>query len=180
MKRSDFERWKEEVRKIAVRICAATGAWHLREDLVSEGYLALVILSRNHGKIDPPLARKAVKSAMIDFLRSWFGKRGQKRTLYLEDMFRGRNGKSRWAEKIRNGKSPEETVLSKEIAENLRRVMETFSERERYVIEKIYFEGQTGKKVAEHLGITPGAVSQHKNRALRKLKEHLVEKVEKG
>ena len=177
MKGSTFDRWNREAKLVVNRICRAYNLWHLRDEMLSETYVTLTKLVREGkdvDKMETRTVRAIIKRTVISFLRSWFGKRGHKNNLYLEELFKDDKGISRWPERIRNGKGPEERFLAKEVEEKLYEALERLSEKERFVIEKIYLEETEGKTVARMLGVTPGMVSHYKANAIKKLKRILL------
>ena len=180
MKASTFDRWNREARLVINKICRVYNLWHLKDEMLSESYVALTKLVREGGNVDEmdlKTVRTIIKRAVIDFLRSWFGRRGHKNSLYLEDLFKDDKGISRWPKRIRNGKGPEERFLTKELEEKLYSALEKLSEKERFVIEKVYLEEMEGREVARMLGVTPGMVSQYKSSAMKKLKKILEKKM---
>ena len=176
MKASTFDRWDREARLVVNKICRVYNLWHLKDEMLSESYVTLARLLKEGRSVDRMevwTIRAIIKRAVIDFLRSWYGKKGQKNILYLEDLFKDDRGISRWPERIRNGKGPEERFLSKEMEEKLKEALVKLSEKERFVIEKVYLEEMEGREVARMLGVTPSMVSQYKSSAMKKLKKIL-------
>ena len=176
MKVSAFDRWDKEARLVINKICRVYNLWHLKDEMLSESYLTFAKLlkeGKNVDEMEEWTVRAIIKRTVIDFLRSWFGKRKQKRNLYLEDLFKDDKGISRWQERIRNGKGPEEKFLTKELEEKLYSSLGKLSEKERFVIEKVSFEGVEGKEVARMMGVTPSAITHHKKTAIKKLKKIL-------
>lgn len=174
MDRLTFERWEREAKAIAGKLCSLYRTWHLFEDMVSESYVTLAKLVKE-GKdvenMESSQLRRIIKNSIISFLRRYFGRKGHKNHLYLENAFLDENGTSKWEERIKNGKCPEERFLSKEMKERLSRAIENLSEEERFLIEKIYLEGVGSRKVARMLKISPSAVTQRKKKILEKLRK---------
>ncbi len=69
------------------------------------------------------------------------------------------------------GHLPEEYVLSSERDEFLHRSIDALPERKRFVIRAIYFEDRTVTDIAEELGVSHAAVSQHRSEAVRMLRD---------
>ena len=66
---------------------------------------------------------------------------------------------------------PDETLLSAEKLTYLRAALAALPEKMRYIITQIYFEDRSVKELAEELGTTHSAVSQHRAEAVRLLKD---------
>ena len=71
--------------------------------------------------------------------------------------------------------SVEDMVLRRISIEWLYKALDTLTERERKLIEALFFEEMTEREVAHSLGISHPAVHKHKNKILKKLK-HFLEK----
>ena len=71
--------------------------------------------------------------------------------------------------------SVEDMVLRRISIEWLYKALDTLTERERKLIEAIFFEEMTEREVAHSLGISQPAVHKQKNKILKKLK-HFLEK----
>lgn len=69
--------------------------------------------------------------------------------------------------------TPDETAEALEMAERLRTVVHTLAERDRNVIEAIYFEGLTALEASVKLGMPVGSISTCVTRALRLMKIRL-------
>ena len=75
-------------------------------------------------------------------------------------------------------------LLERIIAEEtVRELMELLTERQRQMIQRIYFQEQTQKEISHELGITVPAVSKCISQAMRKMRKNLdgsVRALEKG
>lgn len=71
------------------------------------------------------------------------------------------------------GKSPLEILEASELTQEMAKVLEKLSEKERLVIALYYYEELAQKEIAEVLGLTEGRVSQLHSQALIKLKASL-------
>lgn len=67
--------------------------------------------------------------------------------------------------------SVEETVLRKLQYEQLHKALSLLPDDERELIDRLFFQGQTEREAAEHMGIYRNAVHKRKNRILKKLKK---------
>lgn len=66
--------------------------------------------------------------------------------------------------------SVEDMVLRKISVERLHTALSTLSEKERELIETLFFEEKTERDVASAMGISQPAVHKQKNKILKKLK----------
>lgn len=69
--------------------------------------------------------------------------------------------------------SVEETVLRNLQYEKLHKALSLLSEDERELMDRLFFQGQTEREVAENMGVYRNAVHKRKNRILQKLKKIL-------
>lgn len=69
--------------------------------------------------------------------------------------------------------SVEETVLRNLQYEKLHKALSILSEDERELMDRLFFQGQTEREVAENMGVYRNAVHKRKNRILLKLKKIL-------
>ena len=67
--------------------------------------------------------------------------------------------------------SVEETALRKLQYEQLHKALSLLPDDERELIDHLFFQGQTERQAAEHMGIYRNAVHKRKNRILKKLKK---------
>lgn len=67
--------------------------------------------------------------------------------------------------------TPEQRLLADERTAMVRTAVEVLPEKMRHIVQRIYFEGSTVKKVAAELGITHSAVSQQRSEAMRLLRD---------
>ena len=67
--------------------------------------------------------------------------------------------------------SVEETVLRKLQYVQLHKALSLLPDDERELIDRLFFQGQTERQAAEHMGIYRNAVHKRKNRILKKLKK---------
>lgn len=67
--------------------------------------------------------------------------------------------------------SVEDIVIAEVMAEKLHRCLAQLPERERIILEKIYFSGMTERQAAQTLGIHYMTLHNRKIRALRKLRK---------
>lgn len=67
--------------------------------------------------------------------------------------------------------SVEETVLRKLQYVQLHKALSLLPDDERELIDHLFFQGQTERQAAEHMGIYRNAVHKRKNRILKKLKK---------
>ena len=93
--------------------------------------------------------------------------------LSLEDVFKQDEGRS--YEEIVNADAPtvEDTVISKELEEKVRKAVQRLEEKEKLVLQLIFYEELPLKEVAQILGCSISRVSQIKARALEKLKKFI-------
>lgn len=68
-----------------------------------------------------------------------------------------------------SSETPEQAVLALEVTEHLREAVDALPEKMRYVVEQIYFEDRSVTELAEELGTSHVAVSQHRTEAVRLL-----------
>jgi RNA polymerase sigma factor for flagellar operon FliA len=68
-----------------------------------------------------------------------------------------------------SSETPEEAVLALEAVEHMREAVNALPEKMRYVIEQIYFEDRSVTELADELGTSHVAVSQHRTEAVRLL-----------
>ena len=66
--------------------------------------------------------------------------------------------------------SPEEYAEKSELREKLLKVLDTLSEKEKQILQMIYFEEKDLKEISEKLNISISRISQIKSQALKKLK----------
>ncbi len=66
--------------------------------------------------------------------------------------------------------SPEEYAEKSELREKLLKVLDTLSEKEKQILQMIYFEEKDLKDISEKLNISISRISQIKSQALKKLK----------
>ncbi len=95
--------------------------------------------------------------------------------LSLEDIFKQDEGRS--YEEIVNSDAPsiEESVISKEMEEKVKKAVEKLDEKEKMVLQLIFYEELPLKDVAQILGCSISRVSQIKARALEKMKKYIRE-----
>ncbi len=93
--------------------------------------------------------------------------------LSLEDVFKQDEGRS--YEEIVNSDAPtvEETIISKELEEKIRNAVQRLEEKEKLVLQLIFYEELPLKDVAQILGCSISRVSQIKARALEKMKKYI-------
>jgi RNA polymerase sigma factor for flagellar operon FliA len=79
------------------------------------------------------------------------------------------------AEDIRapDDNAPERVLLEKEQKKALANLIETLSEKERYVITMYYYEGMLLKEIAAALNVTESRVSQIHSKVLAKMRQKL-------
>lgn len=68
-----------------------------------------------------------------------------------------------------DSETPEQAVLALEVTEHLREAVGALPEKMRYVIEQIYFEDRSVTELADELGTSHVAVSQHRTEGVRLL-----------
>ncbi len=64
---------------------------------------------------------------------------------------------------------PERTVQEEELRHLIRTYLDFLTERERIIVEMMFYEGLKASEIAESLGISPARVTQLKNSGIRKL-----------
>lgn len=69
------------------------------------------------------------------------------------------------------GHTPEEAALEAESNHHLRTAVAALPERMRYVVEQVYLEDRPVKEVADELGCSHAAVSQHRAEGVRMLRD---------
>lgn len=69
------------------------------------------------------------------------------------------------------GHTPEEAALDAEANLHLRTAVAALPERMRYVVEQVYLEDRPVKEVADELGCSHAAVSQHRSEGVRMLRD---------
>jgi len=65
------------------------------------------------------------------------------------------------------------TLLRKETAEAIEKALEQLKPAHRELIQALFFDGISNEEYASRCGVTPGAISQRKATALKKLKKFL-------
>ncbi|GAB6065195.1 FliA/WhiG family RNA polymerase sigma factor [Aquifex pyrophilus] len=91
--------------------------------------------------------------------------------LNLEEVFR--ENVRDYSELISSGEDVEEKVIRKEFEERLKKAVSELPEREKLVIQLVFYEGLPLKEVAKVLNTSISRVAQIKARALERLKEKL-------
>ncbi len=93
--------------------------------------------------------------------------------LNLDEVFSGEE--SRGYEEVisSDGESVEERVIKKDLWERLRKAIDSLSEREKLVIQLIFYEELSLKEVAQVLNCSVSRVSQIKGEAIEKLRKKL-------
>ncbi len=91
--------------------------------------------------------------------------------LNLEEVFR--ENVRDYSELIASGEDVEEKVIKKEFEERLKKAVKELPEREKLVIQLIFYEGLPLKEVAKVLNTSISRVAQIKARALKRLREKL-------
>ncbi|MFJ4225251.1 sigma-70 family RNA polymerase sigma factor [Microbacterium sp. NPDC089695] len=71
------------------------------------------------------------------------------------------------------GYLPEEMAIAAEREELLHHAVEALPERKRDIVRAIYFEERTVKELADELGVSHAAISQHRAEAVRMLRDAL-------
>ncbi|RUM30609.1 MAG: FliA/WhiG family RNA polymerase sigma factor [Aquifex sp.] len=92
--------------------------------------------------------------------------------LNLEEIFR--ENVRDYSELIASREDVEEKIIKKDFEERLRKAIRELPEREKLVIQLIFYEELPLKKVAEILNTSVSRVAQIKTRALRRLREKLL------
>jgi RNA polymerase sigma factor for flagellar operon FliA len=69
--------------------------------------------------------------------------------------------------------SPEDSLITAERAGIVRAAVEALPEKMRYIVTEIYFNDRTVKDLAEELGATHSAISQHRSEGVRLLRDGL-------
>jgi len=69
--------------------------------------------------------------------------------------------------------SPEEVVIKKDLREKLLKAIERLEEKEKLVLQLLYYEELPLKEVAKLLGVSMARISQIKSSAIEKLKSYL-------
>lgn len=69
------------------------------------------------------------------------------------------------------GHTPEEASLEQEANQHLRTAVASLPERMRFVVEQVYLEDRPVKEVADELGCSHAAVSQHRAEGIRMLRD---------
>ncbi len=93
--------------------------------------------------------------------------------LNLDEVFNGEEGRGYEEVLGSRGEGVEERVIRKDLEEKLKEAVNSLSERERLVIQLIFYEELPLKDVAEILGCSISRVSQIKGEAIRKLRDKL-------
>lgn len=70
-----------------------------------------------------------------------------------------------------SGHTPEEAALEAETNHHMREAVAALPERMRYVVEQVYLEDRPVKEVADELGCSHAAVSQHRAEGVRMLRD---------
>lgn len=65
------------------------------------------------------------------------------------------------------------TLRRKETAEAIEKALEQLKPAHRELIQALFFDGMSNEEYASRCGVTPGAISQRKATALKKLKNYL-------
>jgi len=68
---------------------------------------------------------------------------------------------------------PEEVVIKKDLREKLLKAIERLEEKEKLVLQLLYYEELPLKEVAKLLGVSMARISQIKSSAIEKLKSYL-------
>ena len=109
-------------------------------------------------------ARKRVQGAVQDYLRKsslLSGTRG-----HYDEMPVIYHDYEPWHEE-----DPEQTVQESELRSIIRSYLQFLTERERTIVEMMFYEGRSASEIADALGITPARVSQLKSSGIRKLQD---------
>ena len=69
--------------------------------------------------------------------------------------------------------SPEDSLVTAERAGIVRAAVDALPEKMRYIVTEIYFNDRTVKELAEELGATHSAISQHRSEGIRLLRDGL-------
>jgi len=79
-----------------------------------------------------------------------------------------------YSELIASRENVEEEIIKRDFEEKLRKAIRELPEREKLVIQLIFYEELPLKKVAEILNTSVSRVAQIKTRAIRRLREKLL------
>lgn len=120
------------------------------------------------------LRRKALER-LIDLRRQHVI--AEKRTVRREAFLSNRSSMA-MARNIRSllKQSPEQIVQARELARQVRDAVSEMKETDREVLLLRHVEGLTNFEVAEVMGVEPGTASQRYGRALRRLREQLIDR----
>ena len=101
----------------------------------------------------------------------------EKRSVRREVTLSGRSSMA-MARNLRNllRQSPDQAIAARELAQRVRKTVANMKEMDREVLLLRHVEGLTNVEVAEVLGIEPVAASQRYGRALRRLREQLIDR----
>jgi len=96
--------------------------------------------------------------------------------LYLDDLFKeGRSYEEVFSSSVEE--NPEENTIKQDLREKILKAMEDLDQREKLVIQLIFYEEIPAKEVAKLIKVSTARVSQIKESALSKLREKLKDMV---
>jgi RNA polymerase sigma factor (sigma-70 family) len=161
------------VHAIAASMCKRYSGWDLRDELVNEGYVALL---ESFGKFDPEKGRFStfaymkIESAMLGYLRS----KWKRDSDFGNCVSSGQDDEEVTLSQLAvDTLSPEAAAMQQKQKRAIQCAMRELSEEQRRVVALYYFEDCSVEEIAGMIGSPTGTIKSHLSRARQEMKKYL-------